>query len=150
MRTWLTHTAAGPALGVFGVAVLVLCLALAVRVVERWVWRQRALSEGILAQGRVLDVALEPGDQGREPVHRTVVWFYALDGREFRVDDPTGRPRVLGEAVPLRYLPAHPEWAVVADDDTGTVAMLLSVAFLAFFAVAGLYLLLMGVGLARA
>ncbi|RAG86873.1 hypothetical protein DN069_04255 [Streptacidiphilus pinicola] len=150
MRTWLTHTNAGSTLGVFGVCLVLLSLVLAVRVVKRWFWRRRAMTGGVFAQGRVLDVALEPGDQGREPVPRAVVWFYALDGQEFRIEDPTGRPRALGEPVLLRYLPARPEWAVVAEAGPGTVAMLLSLAFLAFFALAGLYLVLMGVGLARA
>lgn len=150
MKTWLTHTAAGPTLGAFGVCLALLSLVLAVRVVDRWIWRRRAMTEGVVAQGRVLDIALEPGDQGRDPVPRTVVWFYAFDGQEFRIEDPTGRPRALGEPVLLRYLPKRPERAVVAEAGPDTAAMLLSVAFLAFFATAGLYLLLMGMGLARA
>ncbi|MEY9871560.1 hypothetical protein ABH931_001033 [Streptacidiphilus sp. MAP12-33] len=146
MAGWMTHEP-GVVVGALGMGVTVASAVVAVRLVKRWVWRVRALAAGFAAEGRVLEVDHEPGDQGREAVTRTVVWFYAHDGREFRVEDGTGRPRVLGEPIALRYLPDRPQWAVVAEEGKGTFDVVLVLVFCTFSALAGVVGLLVGLHL---
>ncbi|SEK50774.1 DUF3592 domain-containing protein [Streptacidiphilus jiangxiensis] len=145
MSGWPAHSADGLVLGVLGAGLTLVAGAIGVRLVNRWFWRLRALDEGLTAEGRVLDVDREPGDQGREAITRTVVWFYAPDGREFRVEDGTGRSRVLGERVPLRYLPDRPEWAFVAGEEPGAGDTVVVLFFCVLVALAGVVCLTLGV-----
>jgi hypothetical protein len=90
-----------------------------------------------------------PGDQGRAGSRHVIVGFFAADGREYRIDDSSGRPRVRGDFVPVRYLPARPQDAVAADAGQGSsVGVVLMLAFLAVFALVGLFFAAIGFGVA--
>lgn len=144
MFGWSTRTEDGLVLCLLGAVLALSAVVIGARLLNRWLWRLRASEAGLTAEGRVLDVDWEPGDQGREAITRTVVWFYAFDGREFRVEDGTGRSRVLGERVPLRYLPDRPEWAFVAGEGPGTGDLAVVLFFCAVVTLAGVVCFALG------
>jgi hypothetical protein len=87
-----------------------------------------------VARGRVLEVSLLPGDQGRPGVPRSVVSFETPDGRQFLLVDRSGRAREIDEPVLVRYPVGRPEDAVPDDvpgGSAGPVAVLLAGAVVA-------------------
>ncbi|WP_328923534.1 DUF3592 domain-containing protein [Streptomyces sp. NBC_00190] len=92
-----------------------ICLVVGLRAVARKVRTHRALSTGLLAEGRVLQTYVVPGDQGRAGVRRAAVVFRSADGREFLLDDRSGRPRAVNDRVLVRYPQARPQHAVLDD-----------------------------------
>ena len=127
------------ALGAFalvcGVAGL-LVLAIGARAVSRQVRTRRTLSAGLPADGQVLHIYTVPGDQGRDGVQHSVVAFRTVDGRRFLINDESGLPRVVGDRVPVRYLPERPQSAVLVDLPRNVLgAVLLGVCATGFVAV---------------
>ncbi len=127
-----------------GILAVLVSVALAVRTCSRWLLVGETLDEGLLAEGRVLDTYVLPGDQGRAGLQHAIVGFHAADGRAYRLDTDADRRRPLGARVQLRYLPSSPERAVLVEAGRGTVRMVLTLLFLTGLGLIGVILALLG------
>ncbi|WP_374772040.1 DUF3592 domain-containing protein [Streptomyces sp. NBC_01310] len=131
-------------LGAVGLLVVSVSFALAVRTCSRWLFLRKMFNEGLLAEGRVLDAYVLPGDQGRAGLQHAIVGFRAVDGREYRLDLDTERRRPLGAPMRLRYLPSSPERAVLVEAGRGTVRTVLTLLILAGLGLTGVLLGVLG------
>ncbi|MFJ9457770.1 DUF3592 domain-containing protein [Kitasatospora sp. NPDC101447] len=137
-------------LGVVGSAAGVAALA---AVVLRVRLRARILAQGLTAQARCLETFLTTetwgtGSERHTSTERHVIMgFRTADGRDVRFRDRPGALRVVGDRVPVRYLPERPQRVVTTDRHpsgvtaplvAGAVAGLVVVAVGVLCAVAGL------------
>jgi hypothetical protein len=114
------------------------------RAVSRSAVTSQTLSAGLLAQGRVVDTFVVPGDQGRAGVRHAVVGFHTPDGQEFRIEEQAGRPRIIGDRVPVRYLQESPQYAVLDDVRRSGVGLAMLMLCLTVFVPACLYVSVLG------
>ncbi|MFF0297713.1 DUF3592 domain-containing protein [Kitasatospora sp. NPDC004614] len=115
--------------------------------------RDRVRTEGLVAEAEVLDAYLTQDRVADSVTIRTsryvILGFRTADGRDIRLRDTTGIPRIVGDRVTVRYLPAHPQEAIPADAPgsgrhPGHVVVL---AIGSFFAVAGLVFAVAAIGM---
>ncbi|MER7585335.1 DUF3592 domain-containing protein [Kitasatospora sp. NPDC097691] len=114
--------------------------------------RARTLAQGLTARARCLETYLTVETRGTGSERRTsterhvIMGFRTADGRDVRFRDGSGAPRVVGDQVPVRYLPERPRRAVIADGHpsgitaplvVGAVVGLVTVGLGVAFAVAG-------------
>jgi hypothetical protein len=148
-----TATRSGGFAVLFGMIGLLCALIGAVtggRAVSRTSVTSQTLSTGLLAQGRVLDTFVVPGDQGRAGVRHAVVGFHTPDGHEYRIEEQAGRRRIVGDRVPVRYLQESPQQAVLDDTRRSEVDLAMLMLCLTVFVPACLYVSVLGfVGLLR-
>jgi hypothetical protein len=130
---------------VIGLAFLTMGVGMPFLTIRRARQATGALRQGLTAEGRVLDTYVTHR-QDRASERHVIIGFRAADGREYRIEDSGNRPRVVGDHVPVRYLPDRPDLAVPADTSVGALAGVSVVVcvFGGVFAVAGLVVLLLG------
>jgi hypothetical protein len=106
----------GGAIGVvFGIVGLVFAgigMALGIALVRRTLSRNRALAHGLTAEAQCLDVYVTRRVDGPGNRH-AILGFRTVDGQDIRIEDNSGRPRVVGDFVQVRYLPHRPQDATV-------------------------------------
>jgi hypothetical protein len=127
---------------------VVMILVMGLRLAER----RRTLREGLLAEGRCLETFMvhRSSTDGRSESSRyQIVGFETADGREVRARMAAGRLSVVGDFVPVRYLPERPERAVPADASPGPApADGLAVVALVVFTCVGVFFAASGFGAA--
>jgi hypothetical protein len=87
---------------------------------------------------------------GRSSSTRHVILgFRTQDGRDIRVEDTSGIPRVVGDFVQVRYLPERPGNAVAAEAGSSgvSIGLLLTLLFCAVFTCIGLFFAAAGFGI---
>ncbi|RKT17566.1 uncharacterized protein DUF3592 [Streptomyces sp. 1114.5] len=111
---------------VFGfIGLLVICggLALPIAAARKARMRERILAVGLAAEARCLETYVtqervsgsDSSDRRTRAVRHVIIGFRTADGRDIRFEDSSGVPRVVGDHVPVRYLPDMPHRAVTAD-----------------------------------
>lgn len=111
---------------VFGfIGLLVICggLSLPVAAARKARLRARVLAVGLAAEARCLETYVtqervsgsDSSDRRTRTVRHVIIGFRTEDGRDVRFEDTSGAPRVVGDHVPVRYLPDQPHRAVTAD-----------------------------------
>ncbi|MFJ8440776.1 DUF3592 domain-containing protein [Kitasatospora griseola] len=141
-------------LALIGLLVAGLGITAVVLVLRRSRRRTRIRTSGLVAEAAVLDTYLtrdRPDDWLSTVTGRHVVMgFRTADGQDIRVKDTTGVPRVDGDRVTVRYLPAHPYQAIPADaPGSGRhLGHTLGVVFGSFFGLAGLVFAAVAIGMA--
>ncbi|WP_052441285.1 DUF3592 domain-containing protein [Streptacidiphilus anmyonensis] len=141
----------GTVFGLVGLLFAVIGAGSGVAIMRRWVAVRRNLDSGLVAEGVVLDTYLAVhGRESVRTVRRAIIGFRTPDGVEHRIDDASGRPRVVGDHVTVRYLPGTPERGVAADAMSGRsiAAPLVSLVFLGVFVLIGLLFAAIGFGIA--
>ncbi|WP_406197213.1 DUF3592 domain-containing protein [Kitasatospora sp. NBC_01560] len=143
--------------GIVGSVFAALGPAMAVAAVHRARLRARTLANGLVAQAVCLEtyvteerVGTDLSDRRTRSVRHVILGFRTFDGRDVRFRDTSGAPRVVGDHVPVRYLPDRPHRAVTADRGTsGAVAgAVVATVFGLVFAVTGLFFAFLGFGIA--
>ncbi|MFD8081885.1 DUF3592 domain-containing protein [Kitasatospora sp. NPDC059722] len=119
--------------------------------------RARILQDGVPAEGQCLEtfvtverrVGSDLSDPGRH-VRHTIIGFRTADGRDIRIEETSGVPRVVGDHVPVRYLPLEPHVAMAVDRSPAgqAAASGAKVAMGVVFMVVGLFVVVVGIGIA--
>ena len=143
----------GTVFGLVGLAFTAIAVIMIVRILRRAGTTGAALRSGLVAEGRVLDVyqALEGRHDHRLTVRHAIIGFRAANGQDYRIDDSSGQPRIVGDHVPVKYLPGSPDRGVPADArgaGTGGMPAVVPVIILSVFGLIGLFFALIGFGLA--
>ncbi|MFJ9840480.1 DUF3592 domain-containing protein [Kitasatospora sp. NPDC101155] len=146
---------------VFGfIGLLAVCggLALPIAAARRARLRARILAVGLAAEARCLETYVtqervsrsDPSDRRTRTVRHVIIGFRTADGRDIRFEDASGAPRVVGDHVPVRYLPDQPHRAVTADRGRSGAKAGFTVAALVglFFAGVGAVFVVIGFGIA--
>ncbi|KDN81616.1 DUF3592 domain-containing protein [Kitasatospora cheerisanensis] len=120
--------------------------------------RNRVRSTGLLAEAEVLETYLTHHQHHEDSTHsvtvgsrrHVILGFRTADGEDVRVGDTSGVPRIVGDRVTVRYLPENPGGAlpVVPEGPARRIVLALLIAFLAVFAVVGLFFAVFGIGIA--
>jgi hypothetical protein len=142
----------GVVFGVVGLLFALIGVARGVGLVGRRAVVRRVLSEGLVAEGVVLDTYLSVlGGQHVSTSRRAIIGFRTADGAEHRIYAASRRPLLAGDRVPVRYLPEATERAVPADAASGggPALMLLPLVFLGVFVILGLFFAATGFGMAH-
>ncbi|MEV7414875.1 DUF3592 domain-containing protein [Streptomyces sp. NPDC089919] len=109
-------------------------------------------AHGLTAEARCLEtyVTQYRDSEGHRRTRRHVILgFRTRDGQDVRVEDQSGVPRVVGDFVPVHYLPDRPQQAVAAGPVAPGVqlATWFGVAFCTVFACLGLFFAGIGFGI---
>ncbi|MER5636647.1 DUF3592 domain-containing protein [Kitasatospora sp. NPDC002227] len=120
----------GAVFGVVGLALAAGGLALAAFLLYRVVLRRRTLEAGLTAEAECLETYVtseaaydEDRDRYTRTMRHVILGFRTEDGRDVRIRDRSGAPRVVGDFVTVRYLPERPQDAAVAGRPTGIFAV---------------------------
>ncbi|MFI5757162.1 DUF3592 domain-containing protein [Streptomyces sp. NPDC051569] len=144
----------GVLIGLIGLLFACVGAGLGITLLCRMRWRGRALTHGLAAQARVLDTyvthssRIGPDQPGDTSTRHVILGFRTQDGRDIRIEDTSGLPRVIGDLVQVRYLPERPERAAVAGTSSvgAGVGLALGLAFCVVFTCGGLFFAAMGFG----
>lgn len=99
-------------LGLMGLLFAAIGTAAVVFLVRRHLTQSRALAHGIQVEARCLEAYMSTDSKGDS--HRVVILgFTTREGREIRIKPTVPRLTVVGDFVPVRYLPERPEQAAV-------------------------------------
>ncbi|MEU0397529.1 DUF3592 domain-containing protein [Streptomyces sp. NPDC006208] len=100
--------------GAAGVLFAAMGIAVLIYTVRNVLERRRILQEGLVAEARCLETfVVHHSSQGHgQSQRRLILGFRAPDGRDVRAEVVSEVPHVIGDIVPVRYLPQRPERAV--------------------------------------
>ncbi|GAA2749896.1 DUF3592 domain-containing protein [Kitasatospora cinereorecta] len=118
---------------------------------HRLAQRRRALAHGLMAEAVCLETYTtrrRDQDGSTRTVRHAILGFRTFDGRDVRLDRTSRAPHVVGDVVPVRYLPDDPEHAAVVSASQGEpIELVLAAVFGAVFACVGLLFAATGFGI---
>ncbi|MFF3324251.1 DUF3592 domain-containing protein [Streptomyces sp. NPDC002889] len=147
--------AAGEAFGlVFGSVGLLFAafgIVMIVFMVRKASEHRRTLREGLVAEARCLETFVvhhRSAEGGGHSQRRLILGFRTSEGRDVRAEIASDVSYVVGDIVPVRYLPERPERAVPAETSPGLgVGSYLAGGVLVLFTCVGLFFAATGFGL---
>ena len=107
--------------GAVGVLFVAVGIAVLIYTVRKVLVRRRILREGLVAEARCLEMFVVHHSLQRhgQSQRRLILGFRAPDGRDVQAEVVSDVPHVVGDIVPVRYLPRRPERAVPAGAASG-------------------------------
>ncbi|MFF3691231.1 DUF3592 domain-containing protein [Streptomyces sp. NPDC002187] len=141
-------------IGTIGLLFAALGIVMLVLTVRRVLEYRRTLREGLVAEARCLETFVVHNRSSEGHGHsqrRLILGFRTPDGRDVRAEVTSEVPYVVGDIVPVRYLPQRPERAVPATASSGLgIGPYLVGGVVTVFICAGLFFAATGFGLAAA
>ncbi|MCX4825643.1 DUF3592 domain-containing protein [Streptomyces sp. NBC_01142] len=137
--------------GAFGLLFAAFGIGMLIWMVRRTSAYKRTLREGLVAEARCLETfVMHRSSNGHgHSQRRQILGFRTSDGRDVRAQVASDQLYVVGDIVPVRYLPHRPEQAVPAAAPPGLGVMsYLTGAVLVVFTCIGLFFAALGFGLA--
>lgn len=111
-----------PFFGALGLLIAAFGIGMLVLLVRKGSENRRILREGLVAEARCLETFMvhhRSSDGAGRSQRRLILGFRASDGREVRTEIAADVPYVVGDIVPVRYLPERPERVVPAGASPG-------------------------------
>ncbi|MEU2495024.1 DUF3592 domain-containing protein [Streptomyces sp. NPDC007883] len=137
--------------GVVGVLFAAMGIAVLIYTARKVSERRRILREGLVAEASCLETfVVHHSSQGHgQSQRRLILGFQTPDGRDVRAEVVSDVPHVIGDIVPVRYLPQRPERALPAGAASGIGSgPILIGAVMVFFTCIGLFVAATGFGTA--
>ncbi|MFD9222990.1 DUF3592 domain-containing protein [Streptomyces sp. NPDC060064] len=137
--------------GVFGLLFAAFGIGMLIWLARRGSEYKRTLREGLVAEARCLETFMvhRSSDGHGHSERRQILGFRTSDGRDVRAQVASEQLYVVGDIVPVRYLPQRPERAVPAASPPVLGAMsYLTGGVLVVFTCVGLFFAAMGFALA--
>lgn len=121
MRDVAVDAAVGWGFGAAGVLFAAMGIAVLIYTARKVVERRRILRDGLVAEARCLETfVVHHSSQGHgQSQRRLILGFQTPDGRDVRAEVVSDVPHVIGDIVPVRYLPQRPERALPAGAASG-------------------------------
>ncbi|MEY9875166.1 hypothetical protein ABH931_004667 [Streptacidiphilus sp. MAP12-33] len=140
----------GVVFGLVGLFFGVVGCALAISSARRLWFRQAALARGLMAEAGCVETFVSRShnsEGGTSTTRHMILAFRTQDGAEIRLDRTAGT-LLVGDVVPVRYLPEHPQRATVVAPGAGreSVGLFIGVAFGLLFGGMGLFFAATGFG----
>jgi hypothetical protein len=137
--------------GAFGLLFAAIGIGMLVLMVRKGSENRRILREGLLAEARCLETYVthhRSAEGAGRSQRRLILGFRTSEGQDARAEIASDLPHVVGDIVPVRYLPQHPERVVPAGASPGLgFPTYLAGAVAVVFTCAGLFFAATGFGL---